>query len=671
MMFPAVAHRLSGRRSQVATALRSYAATAREDPPLGLWRAGTAPLWVASDIPVPNRPSRQPADWGALADVTGGPGAAVRETLEVLLRRYRWSWLATSLLRGVALGLWIALLWTLVALATDLAMPNRWWIAGLMLAGILTGAVFGVLNRPTPQRLAQSLDRTFRLNERATTALDPALLDLHDPAVQLQYADTANALGEIRADFALGTFIPLREIFVALIAAMLLMAAFFANVPGGTLPPAASGAIPPFAPAADRLAVQQTPPPAAQQQALPQETPPPDTETLQQAETSNQTRLDLEALGNALSDYALTRPASESIASGDYNQAADDLRSAAENADSLSPQAREALANDLDQAAARMSPANPDLAKAASDTADSLRGNDGSAGEQLNNLADQVQSSGEKVAPNSQIAAGPPDSSTSAPQGSAGSSESQQSSAQQQGGQGQSQGSASQQAGDPGSGAAAQPGLSNREIDAQNQQSQSGSSPGEQGGAGGGRAASDTPSEDGSQGSQGASGQASDQSTSDSGDGGATGDAGQGDQQQADASQGSGAGGESSQQGTTGQEQQRGGAEGSDNAGDREDADTAQQGKAEDAPPSGGQGTDGTSADAPSGRDSLVLEGTSDENITSGTNAGTSSLGSGGGASAASGSASGAPVGEAGPDSNRVPPKYRDYVENYFNRDRP
>ena len=66
-----------------------------------------------------------------------------------------------------------------------------------------------------------------------------------------------------------------------------------------------------------------------------------------------------------------------------------------------------------------------------------------------------------------------------------------------------------------------------------------------------------------------------------------------------------------------------------------------------------------------------MLEGTSDENIPSGTDVGSSSLGSGSGASAASGNAAPVAVGDAGPDNNRVPADYRDYVENYFNRDQP
>jgi hypothetical protein len=582
-----------------------------------------------------------------------------------LLRRYRVSWFLTSILRGVSLGLWLALIWMLTALATDVGSPNRWWVGGLMLLGLVLGAAFGVLNRPTPLRLARSLDQTFRLNERLTTALDPALENTRSPAMQLQYADTANGLAEIRPELGIGSFIPFREVFVALIAALLLLAAFFADVPGGDLPAASSGVVPPFASAADRLAVQETPPPSNAQSPLPSDPPAQDAAVLEQAETSNQTRQDLEALGDAFSDYSLTKPASDSIAQGDYDQAADDLNDAAEGVDSLSPEARESLADDLEQAASQMSPANPDLAESAQDTADSLREDDGDAGKKLNDLSGEIDKAGDKVAPNAEIAAGP-DTSTSAPQGNAGSGESQDARGQPQANS--PQGAPVEGAGDPGSGASAQPGLANEEIDPNNQQSsQSGSEPGGQQ-SGGGQAPSASQPTDGGESPSDASGGEGVPSENQDGSGSSPGEQNQ--QGDSSSSEGGGAGGESDVESPSGEPQQGGsGAEGSTE--ERPEADTAQQGKAGDPPPGGDGSEDGASAPPPSSRDSLVLEGTSDENIPSGSDVGSSSLGSGSGASAASGNAAPAAVGEAGPDSNRVPEDYRDYVEDYFNRDRP
>ena len=671
MMLPAFVHRLPvPTRNQALTATQAAWEAARRDPALVLWRVTTAPLWLGSEIPVPDAPVRRETDWGGLALVTAGPGRTVRDGLAGLLRRYRWAWVLTALLRGVALGLWIALVWMLIALATDVASPTRWWIGGLMVAGVVLGAAFGYVNRPTPLRLARSLDQTFHLNERLTTALDPALADARGPAMQLQHADTANSLAEIRPEFGWTTFIPFREVFVALIAGLLLLAAFFADVPSGNLPDASTAAVPPFASAADRLAVQETPAPAAAQSALPQEPPAQDAKVLEQAQTSNQTRQDLDALGNALSDYALTKPASDSIAQGDYGQAAGDLHNAAGDVNSLSPEARSSLAGDLEQAASRMSDANPDLAQAARNTADSLRKGDGSAGKKMDDLANQVDTAGQKVAPNAQIAAGT-NTSTSAPPSQAGASDGQQSGSPQQGAQGGQQGA---QAGtDPGSGAAAQPGLANQEIDPQNQRSsQSGQGTSEQQG-GGGQAPSEAQAADSasSAGAQPPSDAASGQSAPSGQEGGdSSGQTGQNAPDSANASEGSGAGGQSDAQSQGGNEQKAGG--GNETAPqDRPEADTAKQGQAGNPPPGDQNGTNGTSADAPSGRQSLVLEGTSDENIPSGTDVGSSSLGSGSGASAASGNAAPVAVGDAGPDNNRVPVDYRDYVENYFNRDQP
>jgi hypothetical protein len=671
MMLSTRLHRIPlPRRQQALASAQAWWDAARRDPVLMLWRVTTAPLWLGSDVPIPDAPSRQAAQWGALATIDAGPGRHVRVAMGNLLWRYRVSWFLTSILRGVSLGLWIALIWMLIALATDAASPNRWWVGGLMLLGLVLGAAFGIVNRPRPLRLARSLDQTFHLNERLTTALDPALENTRSPAMQLQYADTANGLAEIRPELGIGSFIPFREVFVALIAGLLLLAAFFADVPGGDLPAASSGVVPPFASAADRLAVQETPPPSNAQSSLPADPPVQDAEVLEQAETSNQTRQDLEALGDAFSDYSLTKPASESIAQGDYDQAADDLNDAAENVDSLSPEARESLADDLDRAASQMSPANPDLAQSAQDTAGSLREEDGDAGEKLNDLADEVDRAGDKVAPNSEIAAGP-DTSTSAPQGSAGSSDSQDASGQQQGPQAESpQGAPVEGAGDPGSGASAQPGIANEEIDPQNQQpSQSGSESEPGGQQGGGQAPSQAPPTDGGESPSDASGGEGVPSDSQDGSGSSPGEQGQ--QDESNASEGGGAGGESDIESPSGEPQQGGsGAEGATEE-ERPEADTAQQGEAGDPPPGGDGSEDGSSAPPPSSRDSLVLEGTSDENIPSGSDVGSSSLGSGSGASAASGNAAPAAVGDAGPDSNRVPEDYRDYVEDYFNRELP
>jgi membrane protein involved in colicin uptake len=52
--------------------------------------------------------------------------------------------------------------------------------------------------------------------------------------------------------------------------------------------------------------------------------------------------------------------------------------------------------------------------------------------------------------------------------------------------------------------------------------------------------------------------------------------------------------------------------------------------------------------------------------VQTGTNPGEPTRGSGTGSASATGSATQGEVGESGPDSNRVPPEYRDVVEEYF-----
>src|SRR5581483_4954131 len=61
----------------------------------------------------------------------------------------------------------------------------------------------------------------------------------------------------------------------------------------------------------------------------------------------------------------------------------------------------------------------------------------------------------------------------------------------------------------------------------------------------------------------------------------------------------------------------------------------------------------------------------SNQNVQTSENGGSSMRGSGAGVTAGSGSAVQGDVGQAGPDSNRVPPDYRSVVERYFTEGNP
>jgi hypothetical protein len=84
----------------------------------------------------------------------------------------------------------------------------------------------------------------------------------------------------------------------------------------------------------------------------------------------------LDALARALSESAATQSASNALAQGDAEQAADQLRQLSENAQSLSPETRAALAQSLREMADQLREAAPDLAEQLDRAAENLQSND-------------------------------------------------------------------------------------------------------------------------------------------------------------------------------------------------------------------------------------------------------------------------------------------------------
>ena len=102
-------------------------------------------------------------------------------------------------------------------------------------------------------------------------------------------------------------------------------------------------------------------------------------------------------LAEAMADHALTRPAAEQIARGDYASAVEQLREAAAQAGDLSQGSREGLAGDLDQAASIMQPETNGLEEATRDAAGGLRQGEDPAQSGMRDLADAVEQAGEEV----------------------------------------------------------------------------------------------------------------------------------------------------------------------------------------------------------------------------------------------------------------------------------
>ncbi len=621
-----------------------------------LWRGAMVPYWFASDVPAPQLPARD-----TKAPAAGLAGDQVSRLVDQIARRVWAQRALTIVARSAWLGMLIGCLWLLLELqgGPELDSGLLVWIAA---AVAIPGVIFAALVRPTRAQVARMLDRSFGLQERMSTAVENLGKGVPKDGerarlIYLQMADAANVVAELRRFHGFAIRLPVRELVMAIVCALLFAALFFMRGVGGDIPPVQAGAVPPFTPASERIAQQ----PAASSPAGAQADAPTVREVQQRAERSNQARQDLQALAQALNDHGMTNAAADAIERGDYPAAANELRDVAENADKLSPAARENLAQDLDTAASQMSEGSQQLADASRQAADGLRQGEQAAQEGVRNLGDAVEQAGSDIASQQELA----DQMRQA-QEAASNSGSSAASEQQDGGQpgeqspsdGSQQPGAEQdgsQPGENGEGSESQPGEGN-------QPSESGQNEGDPQSGDDGSASRAQPGEGAQSGQPGAAQQPGEESGFQPAEGGQPGENGQqpGNGEQGEgAQQGAGAG-SGSQEGATEAGQIPGATDGQQVAEGEVPAPNVADGNGE-----GGEGQG--QGEAPDPREAITLSRAQEgESYQTSPDAGGSSVGSGPGVSVSSGTSEQGVVGAAGPDSNRVPPGYRSIVEDYF-----
>jgi hypothetical protein len=613
--------------------------------PALLWRSLWAPYWSWSDAPPPALPRRAipaPAELGLA-------GQAVVSGIDRMRRRLWLAHAAAAVCRGAWLGLAFAALLMLLDVAGGPVFdPRPAFVVGGAL--LLAGVVLAALSKPSRAATARMLDRTFGLHERLGTALDDLGLGVPDPGdrapiVYLQMADAANAIAALRNDRRLRPAIPVREVVLIVICALLLSTLAFLRGLGGALPELASARVPPFTPAIERPAEPE--PSAAALEAA--EMAPTIQEVLERSDRSAQARRDLQALAAALADHALTRPASEEIARGDYGEAGERLREAATQTDDLSLGARDGLAGDLDRAAETMRPETNGLQEATRDAASGLRQGDEPARTGLRDLADAVEQAGADVVPQGELAS----QMRSAQQAAAqrGDSGSQSTGSPLDGDPGNASSSAGS-SGDPGSGVDAQA-ASGADGQQRATSSQSGSDPGS------GIDGEAAPGEGGSASVPGEADQPG------AGENAAAGN---------NARPGSEPGGQEGE-GDSASAEQGGGAgtgEAGDESGERAPSsatnlqvDVGEAAADPNVSPGSGAEADAAALEGANQRVALPT-GSGQEGVQTASDGGSALRGAGAGVTAGSGFATQGDVAEAGPDSNRVPPQHRGTVERFF-----
>ncbi len=644
-------------------ALQTTVATYRRDPWWALWLTLWFPFWIGSVAPPPRWTWKRQASTSSPLEDPAGIYLTTR--IDRLTRTFGISWFIGSVLRGIAIGLGAIAIWAVIAAFTAIHLPSLQMAAGLLVLGVVGGVIHGWLVWPNRAQTIRMLDQTFGLRERMVSAFERPLSNTRISRIQL--ADAANSLDDVLPEIPRSTWIPVREVMLCLLLAGALVTLMLMGVSSTRIAPLNQAPVPQFLLASERMAAREQPvqpPPVSD---APSDAQASIADIQERGRTSQQAREDLGVLGEALAQYPVTKPAADAIANENYAEAADLLRTAAESASTMNQAERDAMADDLDQAADQMSDSNPKLAQATRETAKALREGGPAAEDALNNLATEVEETGSNVESQESLSQELDEATGSS--GSSSQSESSSDASDPGDTQQSSQSSSGEQSGaqqgtDPGDGASAKPGVVNQEQ----QGEQSSSSGDEQSNGssdeGAGSAASDE-SEGGSEANEGDGSEGEGSSTSSSQ--GAPGQSSTDSSSESDtssASQGSGAGSGNSTTSTTDEP-----ADGAANA-DSEQLEEAEQpgvGEAGDPPPGDGNsdGSTGTGSTS-SGTSSLQLQGTSDESVQSGGDSGTSSTGSGSDSTTASGDLSTSNQGEAGPDSNRVPPSLRDIVRDYF-----
>lgn len=623
-----------------------------------LWLIVWAPWWVGNDMPPPGSPRR--AQTPMTDQPTDSAGEWLLDQLDDLRFRFGLTWALALLLRGAWLGGVVAIGWVMIAQVDVATTPRVNQLIPYVTGGAALGLVLRLFHRPTYQHLGWMLDSTFALRSRITTAVTGLRFDDSRPGRlhELQVADAANALGTSRPKISREQWLPVREIFLVCIVAVVLLFLLIARRPGGEIGLVSTTGIPGFVPISERLSE------AEQQQVVPPELP--NAATLQEVEDisrdSNRARLDLEAIGEALEGNSVTGPASESIESGQYSEANERLSESGSDVMQLPQDVRERLADDLDDASQQVSDDNQELAEAAGDAADDVRSGDDTGA--LDQLGDQVEQTGESVISQDGSESQLSDSLSESSSGSQGSTESGAAPGNESAPPpGQGEGSTGEaQPGDPGAGMDASSGV---------ESPSGGDGPGEGEGSQGQGSGTGGEGTDAPEGSPGEAGGDS-QGSTDSGGGQASGAASDGSQssdsgeEEEGGAQGSGAGG-GQRETTESNESSESEAAGGGDLGNEDQAPEAGEGEAGDPPPGGdGDEENGAATDAANTNASITLEGSSDDRVQSGSDIGSSSVGSGGGVAAASGDSTGGTSGSAGPDPNAVPEAWRQLVEDYF-----
>lgn len=305
-----------------------------------------------------------------------------------------WVWrLVRLLVRSLWLGGLLVLAgWGLAALTGQAFAWADWVTAGAALA-LMLFLIMALWPVPA-ERVARRLDGRFGMRDQLAAAYEVAQRGPENYIERDLLNAADDTLGEVRRQLRFRFNIPWHDLELALLVGVGLVACgYYLAAAGGAAGPAvARGAPEPLPPMGLEPLVNLPGVPAElQARGLGQVGVDPGEGAAGVLEAANAQAL-IDALAEALSQTTLTQSAGTSLAQGNAEQAAEDLRDLARDAEGISDQARTDLAQALREAAKKLEGSNPEQAQALRAAADALEQEAANAAAQNAAAADALES---------------------------------------------------------------------------------------------------------------------------------------------------------------------------------------------------------------------------------------------------------------------------------------
>ncbi|MEO8288325.1 MAG: hypothetical protein ABI670_18015 [Chloroflexota bacterium] len=332
---------------------------------------------------------------------------------------------------GVA-AIAVSTIWLVVALlgyfdlAPALLTASAVALTVLIPAGAL---VYEVMQQPTIEQTASSLDKMLDNKQRMVTSVELMAAGEERPVAEAQLASSVGMLESINPRTLLPAHMPWPQLAIS--GGLLMFALGLFILKGGLGDNALiTGNLPPSQDATSAVATatpQSNLPGSGQQPEQQQEqssqmpglpgqdgnnttTQPltPD-EAAQQATQSREAQKSLQRLTRALDEQSVTQGAADALRQGDYAGASQQLAELGKQNDQLSDEAKRAIADSLDRAAEE-SAGTPDLQTAERNAADALRRGDyGNTSQGLEQLGKAIEDASRSVVPQQDMAKNFPD----------------------------------------------------------------------------------------------------------------------------------------------------------------------------------------------------------------------------------------------------------------------